>query len=68
MYTLGFSKEHDANLLNFFAQSGSQLGNFIYIDNSEEDYDDQMNIAMGECLGLASSSSGKPKMTFLAPS
>ena len=32
IYSLGFSEEHDATLLNFLAQSGSQLGNFIFID------------------------------------
>ena len=43
VYTLGFSQHHDANMLNFFAQCGSQLGNFIFIDTNNNDYEDQMN-------------------------
>ena len=32
MYSLGFSEYHDANLLNYITQAGSDQGNFIYID------------------------------------
>ena len=31
-YSIGFSQEHDANLLNFITKSGSQQGEFFYID------------------------------------
>lgn len=44
------------------------MGNFIFIDTKKADYEEDMNQAMGQCLGMAVSSSGKPKMTLLAPS
>jgi len=36
--TIGFSREHDAVFLNKIAQSGSELGNFIFIDTYQENY------------------------------
>lgn len=41
IYCLGLSRMHDAVLLNFLAQSGSLMGNFIYIDTSAEDAEAQ---------------------------
>ena len=32
VHSLGFSKEHDAHLLNKMALSGSHRGSFTYID------------------------------------
>ena len=40
IYAIGFSKYHNANLLNRLAKTGSNLGNFIYIDNYSDDYDE----------------------------
>ena len=33
---LGFSKNHDAKLLNKLAQAGSEVGNFVYIDENAD--------------------------------
>lgn len=44
------------------------MGNFIYIDTNKADYQDEMNQAFRDCLGMASVASTKPKMTFSAPS
>ncbi len=44
--TIGFSRDHDAVFLNKIAQSGSELGNFFFIDTSGSNYTDQVK----ECL------------------
>ncbi len=36
--TIGFTKSHDAVLLNSIAKAGSELGNFIYVDTDKQDY------------------------------
>jgi hypothetical protein len=38
--TIGFTNEHDAKFLNTIAQSGSDLGNFFYINTEKSDYPD----------------------------
>ena len=53
IYAIGFSKYHNANLLNRLAKTGSNLGNFIYIDNHAEDYDEQMRDALDNSIGMA---------------
>lgn len=56
MYSLGFSKYHDAQLLNFIAQAGSEMGDFIYIDfESHTPYEHLLADAFGSCLGRAMS-------------
>ena len=46
IFSIGFSKNHDAELLNFLAKSGSEMGNFIYIDTGLPNYGEQMNNAL----------------------
>jgi len=41
------------------AKSGSEMGNFIYIDTGLPNYGEQMNEALKECLGMAIQSSSK---------
>ena len=53
IYTLGVSRSHDAQLLNSVAQAGSELGNFIYIDNYKADFQQDMVDAVQESLGMA---------------
>ena len=38
--TIGFTNEHDAKFLNEIAQSGSDLGNFFYINTENSNYPD----------------------------
>lgn len=40
--TIGFSQGHDAAYLNMIAQSGSELGNFFYIDTAIPGYAEQV--------------------------
>jgi len=47
---MGFSSSHDATLLNGLANSGSQLGNFIYIKEGG-DYVQKLFDSIEECLG-----------------
>ena len=65
IYTVGFSQHHDSVHLNKLCLSGSQMGNFIYIDTSVDGYLEQLDNALGESLGLALNQSSKPKMTLI---
>ena len=38
--TIGFTNDHDAKFLNTIAQSGSDLGNFFYINTEKANYPD----------------------------
>ena len=40
--TIGFSSGHDAPLMNKIAQSGTDLGNFMYIDTDRPNYADDV--------------------------
>jgi hypothetical protein len=53
IYTMGLSRSHDATLLNDLAQAGTVEGNFIFIDTQEAGYQEKLNDAVGESLGLA---------------
>lgn len=61
IYCLGLSRDHDAKLLNQLAQSGSSLGNFIYIDTANPDFPQKIGEAVSESLGMATSTAGRPK-------
>jgi len=63
VYCIGFSAYHDAKLLNTLAQSGSNQGNFIYIDTSNENYKEVLQEALGSSLGMAMSSSSRERMS-----
>jgi len=58
IFCIGLGRYHDARLLNNIAQSGSKLGNFIYIDTGLENYKDNMREALSSSLDMAISSSG----------
>lgn len=38
--TIGFTSEHDATFLNRIAQAGTDLGNFFYVNTSDQNYPD----------------------------
>jgi hypothetical protein len=46
IFSIGFSRDHDADLLNFLAKAGSEMGNFIYIDTGLPNYGEKMNEAL----------------------
>ena len=64
IYCIGLSRYHDAKLLNSLAQAGSNIGNFVYIDTSKDDYKDTMKEALSSSLNMALASSGKSKISF----
>lgn len=53
VYCLGLSKYHDAAFLNDIAKSGSNQGNFIYIDTSLPNFEGQLTEALQNSLGMA---------------
>lgn len=59
---IGFSKHHDAVMLNSIAKAGSNLGNFIYIDTNNPEYKEQMKEALSETLGMIINDSGNLKL------
>lgn len=54
---IGFSRNHDAVFMNELAKAGSKIGNFIYIDQSKEGWQKEVNAALGESLDIALSGS-----------
>lgn len=40
--TIGFTSSHDAPFLNDIAKSGSELGNFFYVNTDQGDYSEQI--------------------------
>jgi len=57
VYSIGLTRDHDSSLLNFLAQSGSEVGNFIYVDTQQVDYVEKINEAIGQSINLAITSS-----------
>ena len=53
--SIGFSRNHDAAMMNKIANAGTDQGNFCYVDTGDGDYkakiaealDDSFNIALG---------------------
>lgn len=58
---IGFSTNHDANFLNNLAKAGSTLGNFIYIDQTKNGWQDKVKEALSESLEIALSDSSNFK-------
>jgi len=56
--TIGFSRDHDAIFLNKIAQSGSDLGNFFYIDTGKPGYADEVKESLKNSLSLAQAEDG----------
>jgi hypothetical protein len=44
---LGISQYHDTDLLRFLANTGSEKGNFVYVDTSEDGYIELMTDSIG---------------------
>ena len=67
IYCLGVTQFHDANLLNFLALAGSNIGNFIYIETkdimeyminntvSDKELNEKLRQSFGECFEQAQS-------------
>lgn len=51
--TIGFSQNHDAVFLNKITKSGSELGNFFFIDTSRNDYTEEVKKCLSESLDIA---------------
>jgi len=64
IYSIGFSRDHDAQLLNQMAQAGTQMGNFIFVDPSAENYDEQIKEALNSSINMALESSTKGKIVL----
>ena len=67
IYCIGFRPEHDAALLNEMAQSGSQMGNFIYVDTYLPGYEKLIDDALKDSLSMATDDFGKPRMQVRNP-
>jgi len=53
VYCLGLSRYHDAPFLNDIAKSGSNQGNFIYVDTDKQDFEPELIEALQNSLGMA---------------
>lgn len=56
--TLGFTSSHDAPFLNQITQTGSELGNFFYINTDVGDYSGQISECLSQSVSMAGGSSG----------
>ncbi len=54
---IGFSRNHDAAFMNELAKAGSTIGNFIFIDPSKQGWQDEVKVALADCLEIAVSNS-----------
>jgi len=52
IFTIGFSKDHNATFLNQLALAGKDLGNFFFIDVHDRDYKTQISRSLEESLSL----------------
>lgn len=48
--SIGFGRNHDANLMNKIGQMGSDIGNFIFVDTAKADWNEDVKVAMEESL------------------
>lgn len=56
--TIGFTNEHDAAFLNRIAQSGTDLGNFFFVNTENADYGDQIKECLSSSLSMAQEEDG----------
>lgn len=56
--TIGFSRDHDAIFLNKIAQSGSELGNFSFIDTTLPDKMDRVKECLSNSLSMSRQEDG----------
>ena len=64
--TLGFSRDHDAVFLNKIAQSGSEMGNFFFIDTQKAGYVEDVKESLSSSLSLAAQAEDGLLMKFLS--
>lgn len=64
-FTIGLSSEHDAVLLSKIAQTGSDLGNFFFVDYNEENETRNYKDVIKECL-VKTFEMGVPGKSLLA--
>lgn len=62
--SIGFSQNHDADLMNFIAMGGSQVGNFSYIDTRQNDYEQKVKDSLAESLDIAMEGSNALKLNL----
>ena len=62
--TIGFSSNHDAQFLNDITKGGSELGNFFFIDTSNNNYTEQVKTCLTESLDIAMESGNPLKFNF----
>ena len=58
--TIGFSSGHDAKFLNKIAQSGTDLGNFFYVDTAKATYREDVKDSLASSLSMAMVEDGLP--------
>jgi uncharacterized protein YegL len=52
-FCIGFSQNHDADLLSQIARSGTEMGNFVYIRENSENFENDIIGALTESFKLA---------------
>jgi len=62
--TIGFSQNHDAVFLNKITKSGSELGNFFFIDTSKNEYTEEVKRCLSESLDIAMEDGNQIKFEF----
>ena len=58
---IGFSASHDAVQMNQIARSGTEQGNFIFVDTKNDDYPVKIAEALGESFDIAQGSDSTVK-------
>ena len=66
--SIGFSRGHDAVFMNRIANFGHDIGNFIFIDQGEAGWQDNLQQSLVESLDIALESSAKAKFSIKNPS
>ncbi len=56
--TIGFSRDHDAVFLNKIAQSGSEMGNFFFIDTNQPDKKEKVTECLTSSLSMTRQQDG----------
>lgn len=64
IYCIGVSSDHDATLLNSLTQAGSQQGNFIFIDERQDDKLAKIINSLTDSIKMAVDNSSRPRITL----
>ena len=57
IFCIGFSRNHDANLLGQISRAGNEMGNFVYVREDSPDFAHEIKDALGQAFELAPNSS-----------